>query len=186
MKHKQGKGDALVVFTLDIGCGEQKRGDIGVDLKRTSVVDVVADAHNFPFRSEIFDKSYAFALLEHVDNPIIVLQEIKRVLKGRGELEILVPTDSRLRSDYVVLILSLHLKHLLHEYKAMKSGEHKWQYSEKSLRKMLTSVGFLVDKIYRPALPLITGRRVGKIFCKLKLFRFPHLIANARNLTTKS
>lgn len=168
-----------MAFALDIGCGEQKRGDIGVDLKSTSQVDVVADAHNLPFQSQIFGRCYAFALLEHVDNPLIVLEEIRRVLKVEGELEILVPTDSRLRSDYVVLILSLHFRHLLQEYKAMKSGQHKWQYSEEFLARILNIVGFQVNKMYRPALPLINGRRVGRVCQKLRLLRFPQIIVKA-------
>ena len=159
-------------FTLNVGCGEQKRGDIGIDLKLTSQVDVAADAHNLPLRSGIFNKCLAYALLEHVDNPIWVLKEIERTLKAKGEVEILVPTDSRLRSDYVALILSLHFKHLLHEYNAMKSGEHKWQYSEKFLQNLLTDAGFQVNTVNRPAYPFITGRRVGKILKKLRYYLF--------------
>jgi len=36
---------------LDIGCGEGlKKGDIGLDFRKTSSVDVVADAHILPFK----------------------------------------------------------------------------------------------------------------------------------------
>jgi len=36
---------------LDIGCGESKReGAIGVDFRKTSLVDIVADARMLPFR----------------------------------------------------------------------------------------------------------------------------------------
>ena len=173
------------MLSLDIGCGEEKRGDIGIDLKITSQVDVVADAHYLPFKTGIFDKCYALASLEQVDNPLLVLKEIKRILNENGELEILVPTDSRLRSDYVALILSLHLKHLLHEYNAMKSGEHKWQYLKEFLKTLLADLGFQVNSVNKPAYPFITGRRVGKILKKMKLLRFPHLVVQATKIASK-
>ncbi|MEM2386144.1 MAG: class I SAM-dependent methyltransferase [Candidatus Bathyarchaeia archaeon] len=167
---------------LDVGCGFKfghvKRGTIGVDLHR-GLADVIADAHHLPFKDESFDGCYAYAILEHVDNPYKVLSEINRVLRSRKWVKILVPTDSRLRSDYVALFFSLHWKHCWQEYKAMKSGEHKWQYSENGLRKILDKTGFEVKKVERPSHPFISGRRVGKVLKKLGIVRHPHLIVEA-------
>jgi len=39
----------MVANILDVGCGENKQGTIGVDIKRTQKVDVICDAHNLPF-----------------------------------------------------------------------------------------------------------------------------------------
>lgn len=61
----------------------------------------------------------------------------------------------------------------------MKSGEHKWQYSDESLREILTVNGFEVKEVNYPAYPLITGRRVEKVLSKLKIVRRPHLVINA-------
>jgi len=166
-----------VVLTLDVGCGQQKRGIIGIDIKRSTHADIIADVHNLPFKSHIFSKCYAYAVLEHVTNPKQAIREIRRILREHGCLEILLPKDSRLLSDYVSLILSFQLRHLWREYKAMKSGEHKWQYTNQSLQKLLHN--FTVTKIYEPAQPFIIGRRVGKIFQKLHLLRHPHLIVCA-------
>jgi hypothetical protein len=30
-------------LVLDIGCGEDKKGDIGIDIRKTNVVDVIAE-----------------------------------------------------------------------------------------------------------------------------------------------
>lgn len=166
-------------LVLDIGCGKNKRGTLGVDIVKTPLVDVMCDAQHLPFTNEVFDGCYAYAFLEHIDNPIKVLKEINRVLNSKAWLKILVPRDSRVRSDYVTCIISLHFKQLLREYKAMKSGEHKWQYSEKALREILSVNGFEVKEVNYPAYPLITGRKIEKVLSKLKIVRHPHLVINA-------
>jgi predicted SAM-dependent methyltransferase len=166
-------------LVLDVGCGKNKRGTLGVDVEKTPLVDIVCDAHHLPFIGEVFDGCYAYAFLEHVDNPIKVLKEVNRVLRSKAWLKVLVPRDSRVRSDYVTCIISLHFKQLLIEYRAMKFGEHKWQYSDESLTEILTVNGFEVKKVNYPAYPLITGRRVEKFLSKLKIVRHPHLVINA-------
>uniref|UniRef100_A0A7V4KE28 Class I SAM-dependent methyltransferase n=1 Tax=Fervidobacterium pennivorans TaxID=93466 RepID=A0A7V4KE28_FERPE len=105
------------------------------------MVDVLCDAHHLPFVSKVFDRCYAYALLEHVENPVKVLREINRVLIDNGWLKALVPTDSRLKSDYVACIISLHFKHCYEEYRAMKSGEHRWQYSTHGLKQIFNLRG---------------------------------------------
>lgn len=71
---------------LDVGCGENKRGDLGVDRRRVGSVDVLADAQFLPFRSETFDGIISITLLEHCLNPFNVLKEQVRVLKKGGKL----------------------------------------------------------------------------------------------------
>jgi len=71
---------------LDVGCGEQKRGDIGVDVRRTGAIDVLADTHFLPFKSEVFDQVVSVTLLEHCLNPFNALKEQARVLKKDGKL----------------------------------------------------------------------------------------------------
>jgi predicted SAM-dependent methyltransferase len=53
------------VMKLDIGCGEIKKGDIGLDFRRTKFVDVIADARMLPFKSESFEHVYSSAVIEH-------------------------------------------------------------------------------------------------------------------------
>lgn len=45
---------------------------------------LVADAHKLPFRNKSFDLVICYETIEHVVNPVKVLQEIKRVLKKDG------------------------------------------------------------------------------------------------------
>jgi 2-polyprenyl-3-methyl-5-hydroxy-6-metoxy-1,4-benzoquinol methylase len=105
---------------LDIGCADgmftkvilDKSGAnevIGVDILEKSVNwannhwknvgnmhFIKSDAHDLPFKNLTFDAVFALEVLEHVYEPIKVLQEIKRVLKDGGYAVFLVPTESLL------------------------------------------------------------------------------------------
>lgn len=75
--------------TLDIGCGQRKvPGSIGVDIRRTKEVDVVADVCCLPFKSESVDEILCFQTLEHVSDLLKAMEEIHRVLKWGGEQQL--------------------------------------------------------------------------------------------------
>ncbi len=71
---------------LDVGAGDVKRGDIGVDLHRGRAVDVIGHAEYLPFKSNIFDVVRHHCLLEHLGNPLQALREQWRVLLPDGLL----------------------------------------------------------------------------------------------------
>jgi len=50
--------------------------------------DVVGDAHELPFRQDVFDRVYAFNLFEHLRDPKTAADEILRVLKPGGVISI--------------------------------------------------------------------------------------------------
>lgn len=64
---------------------------INLDIIHYPNIDIVADAHELPFRDEIVDMILFKNVLEHVRNPSQVLSEIFRVLKKGGFLYIKVP-----------------------------------------------------------------------------------------------
>jgi len=67
---------------LDIGCGTNKRGDIGIDIERTPEVDVVASATHLPFRDNAFDEVVSYECIAYADfDPVIGLREALRVAK---------------------------------------------------------------------------------------------------------
>lgn len=88
--------DSLV---LDIGCGERKKGDIGIDMRKTSCVDIIADAHLLPFKTESFSKVYSADVIEHFSHKETqkIIREWVRVLKIDGVFEMQCP-DFRARS----------------------------------------------------------------------------------------
>lgn len=87
---------------LEIGCGGgqcrawfRKRGHnyVGTDISRSRVSqelrthggpDILADAHFLPFKDESFDMVYSAAVTEHLACPLLMAQEVKRVLKPGG------------------------------------------------------------------------------------------------------
>lgn len=88
------------MLLLDIGCGDNKRkGFIGIDIRRTCGVDIIADAHMLPFRNEAFDHAYSSHLIEHFSHREAhkVVAEWVRVLKKNGIIEIRCP-DLRARA----------------------------------------------------------------------------------------
>lgn len=80
---------------LHAGCGQTKiPGSIGldiVDIKDT--VDIVHDLNEFPypFENDYFDEIHLYHVLEHLDNPIKVVEEMHRILKNSGSFFLRVP-----------------------------------------------------------------------------------------------
>jgi len=77
--------------TLDVGCGERKRGEVGVDVRLTPYVDLLASTYFLPFKAETFDRACMFEVLEHLEKPSEALREISRVLKRGGTLHGSIP-----------------------------------------------------------------------------------------------
>lgn len=79
---------------LNLGSGSEKthtpeRAEdhgtiINMDIFPHSGAHVVADGHHLPFVDDVFDGVYMLAVLEHVQNPFAVTQEVARVLKAGG------------------------------------------------------------------------------------------------------
>lgn len=92
--------------SLDIGCGNSsehmRKGTIGLDLER-GLCDIQGDASHLPFKNASFERVIASHVLEHLENFGLALDEIKRVLKVEGTLEIEVPNSSSFSvfKDYV-------------------------------------------------------------------------------------
>jgi SAM-dependent methyltransferase len=82
------------VKILDLGCGNKRRpGTIGVDFSERFQPDVIHDLNIFPypFESKSIDKIYLDNVLEHLDNPLRVMEELFRITKNGDEVIIIVP-----------------------------------------------------------------------------------------------
>lgn len=64
---------------------------INLDITLNHRCDVVADAHFLPFADGSLDAVFSNAVLEHVERPWIVAEEIQRVLKSGGWVFVNVP-----------------------------------------------------------------------------------------------
>lgn len=86
-------GDRKDLRVLDIGCGnkpylplivDRAASYFGVDAVEGPAVDAVGVAEALPCEDESFDVVFCTQVLEHVDDPVQVLDEIQRVLAPGG------------------------------------------------------------------------------------------------------
>lgn len=79
---------------VDLGCGNKKHPNaIGVDLNSRVNPDVVHNLNEFPypFEDESIDMIYIDNTLEHLDDPLRVMEEIYRIVKIGGIVKVIVP-----------------------------------------------------------------------------------------------
>jgi hypothetical protein len=90
--------NANLLVNVDLGCGTHKaEGFIGVDLVDADGVDVIANLNgHFPFPDNSVDFLKAHDIIEHLPDRIHTMNEIWRILKPDGIVDISVPsTDGR-------------------------------------------------------------------------------------------
>ena len=92
---------------LDLGCGDGSRLSLlskngtGIDISEKAISlakkkfpklnFVVGNLEKLPFKDESFDLVYSAYVFEHLENPVNVLSEAKRVLNNDGNLVIICP-----------------------------------------------------------------------------------------------
>lgn len=85
---------------INFGCGKTRiPGSIGVDLVPIEgFVDQVLDFDTlpYPFKKNFADEIHMYHVLEHLSEPLAVLEELHRILKPGGKLYIRVPHFSSL------------------------------------------------------------------------------------------
>lgn len=87
-----------MIKKLNLGCGGfKKEGYINVDYNSVFKPEVTHDLNIFPypFIDNEFDFVEAFHLLEHLDNPFLVMRELHRITRNNGLIIIRVPHFSR-------------------------------------------------------------------------------------------
>lgn len=98
-----GKGDEAIAFQKVF---KQFVTGIDISLPKSKVVNndrlnlLNADLNKLPFVDNRFSFIYCYHVLEHVDNPELVLQELRRVLTNEGVIFIGFPNRLRLVPSY--------------------------------------------------------------------------------------
>jgi SAM-dependent methyltransferase len=83
---------------LNLGCGEFKKdGYLNLDISSAVKPDVVHDLNVFPypFQEGQFDLIEADHVLEHLENPFLVMKELHRISRNKASLIVRVPHFSR-------------------------------------------------------------------------------------------
>lgn len=87
--------DGLPTVKLELGCGETKKipDAIGIDALNYAGVDIVGDIFEVlrAFPASSVDAIYSFHFFEHIADLPVLLDEMSRVLKTGGKLEVVVP-----------------------------------------------------------------------------------------------
>lgn len=79
---------------IDVGSGERKvPGAIGIDIHPLPGVDVVHDLNRppYPFADDHADEVHLSHVLEHLTNPVAVLEEVWRISKPGAKVYVRVP-----------------------------------------------------------------------------------------------
>lgn len=82
------------MIKLDLGCGISKKpGYLGVDALALPNVDIVHNLNVFPypFHDSEVDEIWMDQVLEHVENPLKVMEELFRISKNKAPITIGVP-----------------------------------------------------------------------------------------------
>jgi predicted SAM-dependent methyltransferase len=132
------------MLILDIGCGLCKKGHIGIDVRKTRDVDVVADVRQLPFRADVFDHIYSSAVIEHFSHREIrqLICEWTRVLRRGGLFEIECPD---LRARAFLFFLNPSWKNIEDIYGGQDYiyNYHKCGFSFELLKSLLESCGII-------------------------------------------
>jgi len=81
----------MLVVNIGAGVSMFSESSINVDLMPYPNVDVVARAEEVPLASDSVDILISIAVVEHVQDPIAVIEEFRRVLKPGGRGYVYVP-----------------------------------------------------------------------------------------------
>ncbi len=142
----------MINLKLDVGCGSEivhmplrKIDVVYIDLLVTDfnkpLLDVRCDANKLPFRAKTFTLTYCSHTLEHVQEPLTLLQEIRRVTKN------------------TVIIKVPSLKGMFWT----ESSDHIYTWSKTSLKNLLTRVFDEVE--------ILESNRIHEYLRKLPLWR---------------
>ncbi|CAD6490832.1 MAG: Methyltransferase domain protein [Candidatus Argoarchaeum ethanivorans] len=132
------------MMICEIGCGDQKvmEDSIGIDIRKTKEVDIIADAYKLPFKDGCFDHVYSSHAIEHFSHCEVkeVLREWVRVLKERGTFELRCPD---LRARALLFFMRPSWKNVKNIYGGQDFPEnyHKCGFSYKMLKELLEQVG---------------------------------------------
>lgn len=107
---------------LDLGCGSKPykplfkgkiKSYVGLDINKALNADIIGVGEYLPFKSDKFDVIISTQVLEHVDDPKRVIEELYRVIKKEG-----------------IIILSTHGIWIKH------TSQDNWRWTDSGLEKM--------------------------------------------------
>jgi len=160
---------------LNLGCGADIRdGWVNVDIQKSRGIDKSFDFNKLPYplNNSEFDYVYLSNVLEHLDSPDSVLNELWRICKNGGIIEIIVPhyTNKGAYSDmqHRHFFNEICFKELVEQI-AVVNKEKKFKILE--LKLTPTKAGMIFPKKLREKLSLFFNGIISQIHVKLKVLK---------------
>ncbi len=130
---------------------------MGLDIKPSKAVTVLASAEYLPFTASCFDLVAAGEVLEHLQDPVMALQDWTRVLRHGGTMIMSTPNGNLVKTDV--------------------NPEHKRTYAPRDLKRALEKLGLTVTSSQGTLTGLVSGRRLFRWvpfdMLKMMLLRVP-------------
>jgi SAM-dependent methyltransferase len=170
----------LIVGGGEIGSGLERLYNlydtniISFDIYNSENIDFIADAHFIPVKNDFFDLVICQAVLEHVINPQIVVEEIFRVLKLDGMVYAETPFMQQVHEgpfDFTRYSESGH-RYLFKKFITINSG-----FTAGSGTALLWSLSYFFTGLFKSKL---AGRLVRILF--FWLYYFDKIIPKAYNI----
>jgi SAM-dependent methyltransferase len=81
--------------SLDLGCGPhgKKEGSVGLDIRPAPHVDVVHDLNQYPypFEDDVFDHVEMSHIIEHIQRPLLLMNEVHRIARDGASIRVITP-----------------------------------------------------------------------------------------------
>lgn len=138
---------------LHLGCAnKRKNGWINIDIRQTSVTDVVAPIQQLPYDDQSVDAIYCRHTLEHLapQDAAAAVVEWARVLRDGGQLQVIVP-NLVYHARQIIRGRDRDLRRALNSIYGhrdpSRGGDvedaHRWGYVRSSLQQLLEERGFI-------------------------------------------
>ncbi len=147
---------------LDVGCGEglflELASKAGWDVTGTEISPFAVkygkerldlnilqgELMDLGFPDKTFDAVTMWHVLEHTRNPIIVLKEIRRIIKDDGVLIMAIPNLDNILSQWAYRLVKGKRMHL---FDPLDRELHLYHFTPETIRLLLDKTGFKVEKI---------------------------------------
>lgn len=143
---------------LDVGCGEGKITEIartkfdeiyGCDISKTvllkakerGISTVCVDLNNgFPYKDNSFDCITAFEVVEHLINPLRFFNDLRRILKPKGQLLLTTPNIRYFRNLYRLIFKGTFPHTTTDDF--IWGGGHIHYFTRNDITSLLNEAGF--------------------------------------------
>ena len=144
---------------LNLGCGLDKRPNcINLDVRKDVNPDVIWDLEKLPlpFQDNYFDEIIAQDVIEHISHTKVeeLLRELYRILKHNGRIYIRVPDLEAIMKMLIPdgchggLCGWKAISYWIYGAQDYPENTHKSGFTIVTLKKLLETVGFVVEDIY--------------------------------------